>query len=81
MNSRKQMAETLRAWAELISQGYEVPAASKIMFEVAQFLEQEELILKDSTAVHLAMLRGDIAKPTLEQIEHIYSGSVIIKEL
>lgn len=36
-----------------------------------------ELIkLKDPIAVHMGMLRGDIAKPTFAQIEHIYGGRV-----
>ncbi len=40
----------------------------RLRAEVKTLLEQ----LKDPNAVHINMLRGTIAKPTIEQIRHLY---------
>ena len=39
-------------------------------------LERQIAALKDPAAVHVNMLRGGIAKPTWEQIKHIYPAEV-----
>ncbi len=39
-------------------------------------LAQIKAKLKDPNAVYLALLRNDIARPTITQIEHIYAASV-----
>lgn len=42
-------------------------------------VEQCKTLLEDRDAVHVAMLRGDIAKPTIEQICHVYAGTLQAK--
>ncbi len=39
-------------------------------------LSQIKALLKDPDTVHIALLRGDIAKPTAAQINHVYVASV-----
>lgn len=44
-------------------------------------LAQIEDIIKDPDAVHIALLRGDIAKPTEEQISHVYAAPIPAPDL
>lgn len=39
-------------------------------------LAQIKALLKDHNAVHIALLRGDIAKPTAKQINHVYAAPI-----
>lgn len=43
--------------------------------------QQREAALSDPICVHVNMLRGTIAKPTLEQIIHIYGVDALCKAL
>ena len=38
-----------------------------------------EMMLRDSVAVHAAMLRGEIAKPALRDMLHVYGGEVLAR--
>lgn len=52
-------------------------ASNNVINGLQAELAQIKVIVKDANAVHVAMLRGDIAKPTLEQINHIYAAPVL----
>ena len=43
--------------------------------------QQREAALSDPICVHVNMLRGTIAKPTLEQIIHLYGVDALCKAL
>lgn len=44
-------------------------------------LEAEMAALTDANAVHANMLRGSIAKPSVEQIVHLYGADVLVAAL
>ena len=52
----------------ILSSGLVVPAAE---------VEETKRLLSDPNAVHINMLAGKIAKPSVEQIVHTYAGEVV----
>lgn len=54
---------------------------SKVLAELTKEVSELKKLLQDPQAVYINMLRGDIAKPSVEQIKHIYGlASVIFKD-
>ena len=66
-SERNLMAEAARALLDARAE----PAAA----------QQREAALSDPICVHVNMLRGTIAKPTLEQIIHLYGVDALCKAL
>ena len=52
----------------ILSSGLVVPAAE---------VEETKRLLSDPNAVHINMLAGKIAKPSVEQIVHVYAGRIV----
>ena len=52
----------------ILSSGLVVPAAEG---------EETKRLLSDPNAVHINMLAGKIAKPSVEQIVHVYAGRIV----
>jgi hypothetical protein len=46
---------------------------------VGKFVPEQNML--DPTVVHMNMLRGTIAKPTVEQIIHLYGVDALVKAL